>query len=655
MRYFEFSIKLKTIIDAYSKEGKIVCDDVSEKCINYCNDKNGFSVYINSLNKDICKFVLSGNGYDDEMFSEGERFWKSLEIDGEISESKEISADKAKKIVYSRSRTEVYNHDDIGEYMQLDTFSLSWCEERIVAPIKSSELREIAERRNISELCKEADRIEQCHTDKFIGHPVHYIIQDSNYQSFENVADVLIGCLFNAKRLESQRVMTINTVNRYHMEEVEDMYENMCGGTMIFSVCKTKNNSSFANSNDELTEVVFRNAVKYKNKVLTVFHIGRHDTTAANKIAAALNDKLTLITFEETLMSREKSREYICKLADENELSDKRELLNRLDSGSDKYYASDIDQIFSDYYSEYLRAKVYPAYFNINKTEKREPSVEGRAAEELNKMIGLESVKKVIYKTVAFFKLLDMYKERGLYMNMPARSMIFTGNPGTAKTTVARLAAKIFKDNGLIANGDLVEVGRADLVAMYVGQTAPKVREAFRKAKGSILFIDEAYSLVDDRDGLYGDEAINTIVQEMENHREDTIVVFAGYPDKMEEFMKKNPGLRSRIAFHVDFPDYNQEELYKILYLMIEEKSMRLSEDAEKKAKNILAKAVKKEDFGNGRFVRNLVEQAIMSLAERLSFKASNMISDYELTTLIADDFIMPDLGELKNTNRIGF
>ncbi len=655
MRYFEFSIKLKTLIDAYSKEGKKVCEDVSDKCIDFCNEQKGFSVYINSFNKDTCKFVLSGNGYDDELLSEGERFWKSLEIDGEMSEYKEISADKVKKIVYSRSRTEVYNHDDIGEYMQLDSFSLSCCEERIVVPISSSELREIAKRRNISELCKEADRIEQCHTDKFIGHPVHYIIQDSNDQSFDNVANVLIGCLFTAKRPESQRVMTINTVNRYHMEEVEDMYENMYGGTIIFSVGKKKNNSSFADSNDELTEVVFRNPIKYKNKVLTVFHIGRHDTTAANKIAAALNDKLSLITFEETLMSREKSREYICKLADEKEIYDKRELLNRLDSGSDKYYASDIDQVFSDYYSEYLRSKVYPAYFNISKTEKREPSVEGRAAEELKKMIGLESVKKVIYKTVAFFKLLDMYKERGLYMNMPARSMMFTGNPGTAKTTVARLAAKIFKDNGLIANGDIVEVGRADLVAMYVGQTAPKVREAFRKARGSILFIDEAYSLVDDRDGLYGDEAINTIVQEMENHREETIVVFAGYPDKMEEFMKKNPGLRSRIAFHVDFPDYNEDELYKILCLMIEEKSMRLSEEAEEKVKSIIAKAVKSKDFGNGRFVRNLMEQAVMRLAERLSLKPANLISDYELTTLIADDFIMPELRDVKNANRIGF
>ena len=234
--------------------------------------------------------------------------------------------------------------------------------------------------------------------------------------------------------------------------------------------------------------------------------------------------------------------------------------------------------------------------------------------------------------------------------------MIFTGNPGTAKTTVARLAAKIFRDNNLLPNGKLIEVGRADIVGEYVGQTAPLVKEIFRKAKGSVLFIDEAYSLVDDRDGLYGDEAINTIVQEMENHRDDTIVIFAGYPDKMEQFMNKNPGLRSRIAFHVDFPDYSESELMDITKLMMKNKGMTLSDDAEQKLAKIFSEAVKLHDFGNGRFVRNLLEQAVMNLANRLSDMSSSVISDKELTTLVADDFEMPKLCANKKTvNRIGF
>ena len=128
--------------------------------------------------------------------------------------------------------------------------------------------------------------------------------------------------------------------------------------------------------------------------------------------------------------------------------------------------------------------------------------------------------------------------------------MVFTGNPGTAKTTVARLFARILKENGVLSKGDLIECGRSDLVGKYVGWTAVQVKNMFKKAKGSVLFIDEAYSLCDDRSGSYGDEAINTIVQEMENNRDDMVVIFAGYPKEMNDFLDRNPGLRSRIAFH---------------------------------------------------------------------------------------------------------
>lgn len=653
MRYFEFNIKLKDRFDSQSKEGQEVCDAVSEKCADYCSDDTGFSVYISSFNGYTCRFVLSGNGFDNEMYSEGERFWESLGISGEVVEHKEIISDKVFKIM--RSNSDIINHNCIEELMKLDSIRSNWFEESIVEPIPSSELRKIADIRYIPELNEEADRIDKCHTDQFVGHPVHYTIEDSNEQSFDNVVECLIGCLFTAKRLESRRVMILNRRLRFHSDSIDDMYENMYGGTIIFPIGHIEERDAFASSDDEIIELVCKSAVKHKNEVLTVFHIGRHDINAVNIIEAYLNDELTLIHLKEDLMSKKKSVEYICRLADEKNIADKSELIGRLNIESDKYYASDLDKIFSDYYSEYLRAVIYPAYFSLKKSVKHETRVEGSSADKLNKMIGLESVKKVIFKTVSFFKLIAMYKERGINMNMPTRSMLFTGNPGTAKTTVARLAAKIFKDNGLIASGNVVEVGRADLVAMYTGQTAPKVREAFKKAKDSILFIDEAYSLVEGKEGIYGDEAINTIVQEMENRREDTIVIFAGYPDKMEEFMQKNPGLRSRIAFHVDFPDYNMDELFEILRFMVEEKSMTMSEDAEAKVKMIFAEAVKRDDFGNGRFVRNLLEQAIMSLAERLMNKSSNMISDYELTTLIASDFVMPELSVGKSTNKIGF
>ena len=220
--------------------------------------------------------------------------------------------------------------------------------------------------------------------------------------------------------------------------------------------------------------------------------------------------------------------------------------------------------------------------------------------------------------------------------------MVFTGNPGTAKTTVARLLAKILRDNQILSTGYYVEVGRGDLVGKYVGWTAKNVKEKFREASGGVLFIDEAYSLVDDRSGSFGDEAINTIVQEMENHREDVVVIFAGYPDKMEEFLKKNPGLRSRIAFHVPFPDYTVDELCGITHLYAEKKGLCITSEAEKKLNDIYTVASKNHDFGNGRFVRNMLEKATMAQASRLVKMDPDKVNASDLSRICGEDIEMP-------------
>ena len=235
--------------------------------------------------------------------------------------------------------------------------------------------------------------------------------------------------------------------------------------------------------------------------------------------------------------------------------------------------------------------------------------------------------------------------------------MVFTGNPGSAKTTVARLFFRILKDNGVIKDGDLVEVGRADLVGKYVGSTAPKVKEAFERAKGGVLFIDEAYSLVDDRDNLYGDEAINTIVQEMENNRDDTIVIFAGYSDKMEAFLERNPGLRSRIAFHVPFEDYRVEELMDIARLFAKRGENVFSEGCEEKLLEMFEIATKEKDFGNGRFVRNVMEHAEMARASRLAKMELSKIGERDLDTFLPEDFKAQytKKTESKTKQQIGF
>lgn len=269
-------------------------------------------------------------------------------------------------------------------------------------------------------------------------------------------------------------------------------------------------------------------------------------------------------------------------------------------------------------------------------------------------MIGLKSAKKTIDQALNFYKAQKLFKNRKVSFDRPAMHMVFTGNPGTAKTTVARLFAEIMKENGLLSKGELYEVGRADIVGQYVGQTAPLVKAAFKRAKGSVLFIDEAYSLVE-KDGLYGDEAINTIVQEMENNRDDMIVIFAGYPKEMENFLNKNPGLRSRIAFHIPFDDYSSNELCDISKLIAKFRGLTLSDDAINKLDTIFETARQKSDFGNGRYARNIIEKAQMAQTNRLLKGDIDSIDDEILGTITAEDIEAPVVKCEQPKIKIGF
>lgn len=240
------------------------------------------------------------------------------------------------------------------------------------------------------------------------------------------------------------------------------------------------------------------------------------------------------------------------------------------------------------------------------------------SADRLQELIGLDNVKEQVKKITAFAKMKRDMKERGQGNMNLALNMEFIGNPGTAKTTVARILANIFHEIGLLPYGEVLEVGRADLVAGYVGQTADKVKSVFQKARGKVLFIDEAYSLVENRRGDYGDEAITTIVQEMENHRDETIVIFAGYPDEMEEFFSINPGLRSRVPFQISFADYSAEELVQITKLEAEKHGFSIAEQAVGVVADLCREIVGQRVAGNGRFCRNLVEEAILNYADRV-------------------------------------
>ena len=278
----------------------------------------------------------------------------------------------------------------------------------------------------------------------------------------------------------------------------------------------------------------------------------------------------------------------------------------------------------------------------------------GTAKKELDNMVGLASVKDIIHKAIAQYKLNKLCIDKGITREKASLHMVFTGNPGTAKTTVARLFAEIMKDEKVLSTGTFVEVGRADLVGDHVGSTAPLVKRKFKEAQGGILFIDEAYSLCDSYENGFGDEAINTIVQEMENHRDNIIVIFAGYKEPMQRFLDRNPGMLSRIAFQIEFEDYTTDELCGITKLMLSKKQMTITDAAMNKLRENFDIVHEESDYGNGRFVRKTLEEAEMNLAERiLEFNESEITT--ELITTI-EECDIPDLSTRnKIIRQIGF
>lgn len=239
---------------------------------------------------------------------------------------------------------------------------------------------------------------------------------------------------------------------------------------------------------------------------------------------------------------------------------------------------------------------------------------------ELDSLIGLTKVKKLVKELRAFIEIQKCREKEGLTTEPLVMHMIFKGNPGTGKTTVARILGNIFKEMGLLQKGHLVEVERADLVGEYIGHTAQKTREQIKKALGGILFIDEAYSLARGGEKDFGKEAIDTLVKAMEDYKDNLILILAGYEKEMEDFLKSNPGLKSRFPIHIDFTDYSIDELMEIAKLMLDKREYKLSDTAFNILKEILLKQKYKnqDKLGNARLVRNLIEKAIRRQAVRL-------------------------------------
>ena len=256
-------------------------------------------------------------------------------------------------------------------------------------------------------------------------------------------------------------------------------------------------------------------------------------------------------------------------------------------------------------------------------------------------LIGLKPVKTRIRETAALLLVDRVRKKMDLTAGAPSLHMCFTGNPGTGKTTVALRMSEILHRLGYVREGQLVSVTRDDLVGQYIGHTAPKTKEVLKKAMGGILFIDEAYYLYkpeNERD--YGAESIEILLQTMENNRDDLVVILAGYKDRMDKFFHSNPGMRSRIAHHIDFPDYSADELLEIAKLMLEAQNYCFSPTGEAAFREYIQIRKKLEHFANARSIRNALDRARLRQANRLFVGAKKSLAKIDLMTIEAEDIL---------------
>ena len=506
------------------------------------------------------------------------------------------------------------------------------------------------------------EELERIYSDKnekkYYGNPVHYKILAANMDSAEDMVGVLVNSLRSNNRLLGSRVNKIYNISErcYDEEEFIHTIDHAQGGVVVIDMSGTEeDHGSYASAYHEVVQFFEKQIEKFQVNTLFIFVELTENPGFAKTLISTVQEDIDIIEIKEGAVSRKVAIDFIMRQMKERGLKATKKDVEASLPDKKLFSVGEAYAAINRIYKDSLKKVHYLAYEKARYYDIKEKKCETEPYSELMNMVGLTEVKKTINDVINAAKIRKIRSQMGMDNYKPSMHMIFTGNPGTAKTTVSRLLAEILVKEDIIESGKLVECGRADLVGKYVGWTAKVVKSKFREAKGGILFIDEAYALVDDSNS-FGDEAINTIVQEMENHRDDVIVIFAGYPEKMKAFLDKNEGLRSRIAFHIDFPDYKAEELAQILDLMAGKKGYILADEAEAKCMEIFRSASQKPEFGNGRFVRTLLEQAEMAQAGRIMADYSGQSIDREvLKVLKAEDFEV-NAGKVgKEEKKIGF
>lgn len=488
---------------------------------------------------------------------------------------------------------------------------------------------------------------------KYYGIPVIYIIQSSGrHDDNAEIVNNLTRYLYLSNRLLNKYVYRLNMC-----EDFMDFLPYNGSSIYISNIDFKEQQSNSAFKFGDCLDIDFTINLINIYKLNTQFIINTKNETETELLYKKLMlVGLKFVVIREDKLDYNESCEYLKELLN---LYDRADLYNDLldylmlgDKQNKKTLKIELYDSFKNFMSKGLYNNLYPVYKETNNFE-YEPNKNITNNSILSDMVGLKNVKNTIKRIVCtelFNRYLMQYHDIFINDELPKMHMVFTGNPGTAKSTVANCLSNILHDNKIIRNNTVISVGRSDLVGQYIGWTAKIVADKIKEAANGILFIDEAYSLIDNN---YGQEAINTLVKAMDEC--NTTIIFAGYPKEMNEFIKSNPGMASRIKYFVDFPDYSLDELIDILKLKVKNKNLILSKGAIESASEIIKTAMRDNDFGNGRFIRNLTEKAIENHAVRLEGKMNN-VSKKQLLTLTKGDFEGIDIDKIKLNNKsIGF
>lgn len=475
--------------------------------------------------------------------------------------------------------------------------------------------------------------------DRFISFDMCIYSKDNN--AIDEIGKIILEAAVFFDYLESERIAKASLLNLENVNQVVEVYKSKLGMAMfsnmeIFNTLDEKEKLRFVLGMEQIMK-------EQEGKSFTVFTAASKETIqdmlSRENNTLKNNFDFEIVSIKPTV--QDIYQELLNKLEEKEELTEKFKV-KLLEYVTETYPNTDLD------YSEYIE-KLYTKIV-FNKTENftldlipgyNKKKTLDEIFEDLNSLVGLKKVKNMLHELV---DLIELKNKAGndLKISNTNMHMVFLGNPGTGKTTVARIVAQILYNLNYIKQNKLIEVSSKDLVAEYVGQTAPKTMAVIEKAMGGVLFIDEAYSLASGKGqgNSYNEEAIATLIQAMENSRDNLVVIFAGYTVEMQDFLNANSGIVSRIGYTVEFEDYTEDELVQIFKNMVKKAGFEITDEAIQKAKDIIKKYKNTKNFGNARFARSLYEKSVIKHASNTKGKKRKSI----LKTITAEDISSENL-----------